>query len=41
MTGQELAVAPFLRYLRAKLADVGALAHTPAPRPGTPTTRRS
>ena len=30
VTGQELAVAPFLRYLRAKLADAGVL--TAAPR---------
>jgi carboxypeptidase Taq len=30
VTGQELAVAPFLRYLRAKLADAGLL--TAAPR---------
>jgi len=30
VTGQELAVAPFLRYLRAKLADTGVL--TAAPR---------
>ena len=39
VTGQELAVAPFLRYLREKLADAGVL--TAAPRRRTPTTRRS
>ena len=34
ITGRELAVAPFLRYLREKLTDVGVL--TAAPHPGTP-----
>jgi carboxypeptidase Taq len=29
VTGQELAVEPFLRYLRAKLADAGVLGATP------------
>jgi len=33
ISGQELAVAPFLDYLRGKLADAGRL--TAAPRPGT------
>jgi carboxypeptidase Taq len=33
VTGQELAVAPFLRYLREKLADAGVL--SPAPRRGS------
>jgi carboxypeptidase Taq len=31
-TGQELAVAPFLRYLRAKLADAGVLSAAPGRR---------
>jgi carboxypeptidase Taq len=30
VTGQELAVEPFMRYLRAKLADAGVLAPTPS-----------
>ena len=29
VTGQELAVAPFMRYLRGKLADAGVLTSAP------------